>query len=419
MIGRLDPSEKSATIVGAGISGLLMGYALKKKGYQVRILERSNRAGGLIETKATPSGPAETAAHSLMVTPEIDAFFKDLGVSLSAVNPSSRARYIYRNGKMRKFPLTFRETIHTLIRFFSSPLKPIDPETATLAEWCEAYLGKPALQYLLSPFVTGVYAASPEELLLKSAFPRLVPSFPEKSLFKNLFSGSRKKTLRPQMMAPTLGMGQVVSKLTEFLSHDIAFKTEINSLPDAKNLILCVPTPELAALIREVDPNSFQALQKIHYSPIITCTVFAPDSSFDGPPPRGVGVLIPRGQGLRILGVLFNSSSFPERVQKSGHHSFTVMLGGTQDPEILNHSDAQLTDLISQDLFKLFQLSGPIESIEITRWRHAIPVYSKALSDAQSSLAQGFCGKPGRLIYSNFSKDVSLRGLIQTLDHLE
>jgi oxygen-dependent protoporphyrinogen oxidase len=419
MIGRLDSTEKSVTIVGAGISGLLIGYALKKRGYQVRILERTHRTGGLIETKATPSGPAETAAHSLMVTPEIRSFFEELGVSLSPVNETSRARFIYRNGKMRKFPLTLKEALHTFVRFFSKPLNPINPETATLAEWCEAYLGKPALRFLLSPFVTGVYAASPEELLLKSSFPRLVPAFPEKSLFKNIFSGNRKKSPRPEMMAPSLGMGQVVSQLTAFLEKEIEYHSEIVALPEALNLILCTPVEELAHLVREIDPDSSQALLKIKYSPIITCTVFVPESSFQGRPPRGVGVLIPRGEGLRILGVLFNSSSFPERVKKEGTHSFTVMVGGTGDPEVLNCSDSELTELISQDLGPLFGLAGPLESIEITRWKRAIPVYSRALNEAQERLHRGFCSRPGRVVFSNFSKEVSLRGLIQTLDHLE
>ncbi|NDF15028.1 amino acid oxidase, partial [bacterium] len=35
MIGRLDPDHRSVTIVGAGISGLLTGYVLKKRGWQV------------------------------------------------------------------------------------------------------------------------------------------------------------------------------------------------------------------------------------------------------------------------------------------------------------------------------------------------------------------------------------------------
>ena len=208
MIGRLDPNRKSVTVVGAGVSGLLAAYTLKKKGYQVRILEQSSRAGGLIETKSSIHGPIETAAHSLMVNPEISALLQELGVELSEVHPKSSARYIYRKGKMRRFPLTFFETIRTLIRIFSRPSRPIDPENATLAEWCRTYVGDAALKYLLAPFVTGVFATSPEELLLSAAFPRLVPGNPEKSLIGNLFSKRKssgtQRSKPPRMMAPRL-----------------------------------------------------------------------------------------------------------------------------------------------------------------------------------------------------------------------
>ena len=420
MIGRLDTSNRSATLIGAGVSGLLLGYALKKKGWSVRILERSRRAGGLIETRRTPAGPAETAAHSLLVTPAMEAFFEELGVALSPVHPGSRARYIWRKGKMRKFPLTFAESVHTLIRFFSRPARPVDPDTATLADWCEAHLGKPALEFLLSPFVTGVYAASPHELLLKSAFPSLVPGDPSRSLFWNLFlDKSRKKRPRSRMMAPTQGMGALIDRLRSRLENEIEYNCNIESPPEVANLIFCTPAPDLANLIAPADSLSANALKSIRYSPIITCTVFIPASSFRGAPPRGVGVLIPRNEGLRILGVLFNSSAFPGRTTGRDLHSFTVMAGGTGDPTVLDLPDAELTDLIGRDLDTLFGLCGNLHSIEITRWKSAIPVYSKELGDARALLEKGICSEPGRMVFTNFSKDVSLRALIQALDHLE
>ncbi|NDG83960.1 MAG: hypothetical protein EBX52_02855 [Proteobacteria bacterium] len=420
MIGKLDSANRTATIIGAGVSGLLIGYALKKKGYRIRILERSDRAGGLIETKRTGAGPAETAAHSLLVTPAMESFFEELGVGLSPVHPDSRARYIYRAGKMRRFPLTFRETLHTLLRFFSRPSVPIAPDTASLADWCEAHLGKPALQYLLSPFVTGVYAAAPQELLLKSAFPSLVPADPARSLFWNLFFGkNRKKRPRSRMMAPTHGMGALIDRLRSRLENEIEYNLKIESLPEDANLIFCTPAPELADLISNADSVSAGALKSIRYSPILTCTVFIPAASFRGPPPRGVGVLIPKNEGLRILGVLFNSSAFPERTTGTDLHSFTVMAGGTADPTVLDLSNPELTDLIGRDLKSLFRLSGPVHSLEIIRWKSAIPVYSKELSDAQALLEKGLCRDPGRVVFTNFSKEVSLRGLIQALDHLD
>jgi len=425
MIGSLDPKVKSVTIVGAGISGLLAGYILKKRGYSIRILEQSGRAGGLIETKSTLHGPIETAAHSLMVNPEIEALMRDLRVDLSEVHPKSHARYIYRNGKMRKFPLTFFEAIQTLIRIFSRPARPIDPENASLAEWCRTYVGEAALKYLLAPFVTGVFAASPDELLLSVAFPRLMPDHPEKSLIGNLFSkrktASGTQSRRPRMMAPTRGMADLIETLKARLAPEIEYGKKLESLPDGpfsglipenSNLVLSIPAPELATLLDSRDPVAAQALRAIEYSPLITCTVFIRSDSFTKHPPRGVGVLIPRGEGLRILGVLFNSSAFPERTKNSEIHSYTVMLGGTSDPKALELSDLEVRDLIETELKTLFGLRKPTEAIEITRWKKAIPVYSRKVRDARTALEHGLCATPGLMVFTNYSKEVSIRGMI-------
>lgn len=422
MIGRLDETKKSVTIVGAGISGLLIGYHLKKLGYRVRILEKSNRAGGLIDTLSTQWGPVETAAHSLMVTPEIEEFMKEIGVELAPVHPRSTARYIYRRGKMRKFPLTWIETLVTLVRFFSKP-RPIPKiGQASLAEWCLAYLGKPALQFLLAPFVTGVFATRPENLNLSISFPRLVPKDPSRSLFSELLSRrGGPKTSRPRMMAPLHGMKDLTVKLRAKLSEEIELLKPMDSMPiepvtgEVPNWIFTVPAPELAELISPIDPESARALRAIEYSPLITCTVFIRGDSFTRNPPQGVGVLIPRGEGLRILGVLFNSSAFPNRTSSPDLHSFTVMLGGTEDPDGLNLTDPELTDLIGRELSHLFGLRSAPEGLHITRWKRAIPVYSSVLQECQERLARGVCAASGRVVFSNFSKEVSIRGLIQSL----
>jgi oxygen-dependent protoporphyrinogen oxidase len=417
MIGKLDSSIREATVVGAGISGLLIAYHLKKNGYRVKIYDAATRPGGLIETRNTPFGPAETAAHSLMVEAPLRELFTELGVELAPVNEDSRARYIYRNGKMRKMPLSFREILSTLVRFLSRPTHPIDPASATLADWARSFLGEPVLRFLLAPFVTGVYAATPEELKLALAFPGLVPADPRRSLFWNLFFGRKKgpKKERPRMMAPKGGMEAVVRSLARALGPDLQTRVRIESLPDVPNLVLALPPPELARLLRSSDPEAAAALEKVAASPLITITAFAQSKDFSKGPPRGVGVLIPRNEGLRLLGVLFNSSSFPDRGVNPEVVSLTLMLGGTTDPEALHLSDREISGLVSQELRSLFGLRSPPLHLEITRWKAAIPLYSESLDRARKALLSGFCANRGRVVFTNYSKEVSIRGLINAL----
>ncbi|HEX8070457.1 MAG TPA: FAD/NAD(P)-binding protein [Pyrinomonadaceae bacterium] len=91
MIGTLDRTRREVTVVGAGIAGLLAAYALDRQGYEVTLLERAPRAGGLIRTRRSEYGLAEAAAHSLLVTPQVAEFCRELGVELVDVRKDARA----------------------------------------------------------------------------------------------------------------------------------------------------------------------------------------------------------------------------------------------------------------------------------------------------------------------------------------
>src|ERR1043166_4244788 len=91
MIGTLDKAKREVTVVGAGISGMLAAYALDKKGYEVTLVEERAHAGGLIQTRRTEYGIAESAAHSLLATPQVVAFCEELGVELAEIRKDSRA----------------------------------------------------------------------------------------------------------------------------------------------------------------------------------------------------------------------------------------------------------------------------------------------------------------------------------------
>ncbi|PYS44877.1 MAG: hypothetical protein DMF71_01990 [Acidobacteria bacterium] len=51
--------KPTITVVGAGFSGLVTAYYLVKAGEHVRVLEKSSRAGGLLQTIHTEHGLVE------------------------------------------------------------------------------------------------------------------------------------------------------------------------------------------------------------------------------------------------------------------------------------------------------------------------------------------------------------------------
>ena len=113
MIGTLKSDKKEATIVGAGIAGMLAAYSLDRSGYRVTLLEEKERAGGLIQTRKTAQGLAESAAHSFILTQAVRELCSELDVELVEPRKEAKAKYILRDGRLRRFPLSPCEVFGT------------------------------------------------------------------------------------------------------------------------------------------------------------------------------------------------------------------------------------------------------------------------------------------------------------------
>jgi oxygen-dependent protoporphyrinogen oxidase len=427
--------DREAVIVGAGISGLLTAYVLDQKGYRVTLFEESNSAGGLISSTHTEHGLVESAAHSFLVTDEVRAICQDLGVELSPVRPESRARFIYRRGKMRKFPLSFYEALVAFVRAYAVlSREDLSRGRATLEQWGNRHLGKAAVRYLLSPFLTGIYAAKPSEICVGAAFPALeIPrgqsllSAQLRKLRLKLFGPKerqvkqgQRKHQHKQMMAPTHGMGSLISALEKRLEVRLGDRFQkgkkLESLPEASNVILAIPAHRAAELLASKDQQLSKALSELRYAPLVTATIFVPKKAFRRVP-RGVGVLIPESEKRHCLGVLFNSSAFPGRVKdEQAWVSLTMMLGGTVYPEMVEKSDDELRALIRAELRSLFKFSESYAQsavFHVRKWKQAIPCYNSKILDAWDVARSGWCSTPGHLLVGNFTGQVSIRGMMQ------
>ena len=407
MLGTLNETHKEATIIGAGFSGLLAAYRLLQRGYRVKLYEAATRAGGLINTVQTQYGMAEAAAHTLRSSPELDALFAEL--KIPTVEARTKKKFIWRGERMRTFPLTLREAMELGLRALFMPAK---DHYDTIAEWAAHHAGKGALNAIFHPMMNGIYAASVHELSPQLVFSKLVP--PEgKTLFAHAISLQR-SGYKPRVMAPRDGMASFVNALFHAIEHhpnaQVFLNERIAALPEAANVILTTPAQVSAQILQSAFPKSAAALFNVRYAPLIAATVFLEKKTHTQP--TGVGVLCAANEPRKSLGVLFNSSTFAGRVKDEANvASYTVMLGGTQNPDVLNLPDAELNKLITDELRAVVKLMADPLEIVAHRWAHAIPVYSPALLGVHETLHTDFCAAPGRMIFGNFTGEISLRGM--------
>jgi protoporphyrinogen/coproporphyrinogen III oxidase len=429
MIGSFDQTRREATVIGAGIAGLLAAYALDRQGYEVTLLEGAARAGGLIQTRRARFGMAETAAHSLLITPQVAALCRELGVELIEVRESSRARFILREGKLRKFPLTFGEAA-SMLKHAAFARGENHLATQDLETWGRRHLGTAAVEYLLTPLVRGIYGVQPCELGLAAAFPELAVA-PGQTLLgtmlRKALRGSKQQERaathdqpkeRRRMVAPALGMGDLPTRLERRLEAQLGARfrrgVRVNDLPDVPNLVIATPAASAAQLLAPVAPALSQQLRAVKYTPLVTVTAFVARESFTRPI-SGVGVLAAASEARQCLGILFNSSAFAGRVQdETRHASFTLLFGGSTQPHWIAASDEEIALAVRAELAGILGIKGAPLELVITRQPRGVPQYSATLPQVWQTARATWCAQPGHVLFGNYTGQVSLRGMIES-----
>ena len=417
MLGSLDPRYREVTIVGAGVAGMLCAYVLDARGHRVTLIEQNARAGGLISTTPTEFGIAESAAHSFIASDAVRELCRDLGVALIEPRQESRAKFVLRAGKLCRFPLTVSEAL-SLVRH-AAFARETDQRDENLDSWAREHLGNAGADYLLSPFVRGIYGVQPIELGVSTAFPFLKLRAGQTllgAMLRRRFQRSRKQ--RKQFRAaPRDGMGALVGRLERRLDERLGLRfrkqEKITELPDAPNVILATPAYAGAELLQTRVPQLAEQLRTVRYTPIVSVTTFVERHSFSRPV-HGTGVLMPAREETKSLGILFNSSSFDYRVTNDSRFaSFTVMLGGTAHPEWLHAPDDEIRQAIKLELAALLGIREPCGTI-IHRWPAALPQYSVNLRNVWQKARDTWCIIPGRILFGNYTGQISLRGMIES-----
>src|SRR5260221_3533524 len=176
-------SSAPAVVIGAGISGLVCAYALNKAGVETVVLEASPRAGGVIRSERRDGFLLELGPQSFSGTPSLRALCAELGLADQLLQaPANAPRYVLIDGELKEVPL------NPVAMLASSLLSPTTkwkiardafgatsvPEgDESVAAFVRRKFGAELLDRLVAPFVSGIYAADPERLSLRSAFPQL------------------------------------------------------------------------------------------------------------------------------------------------------------------------------------------------------------------------------------------------------
>lgn len=425
-------NEKYVAIVGTGITGLTAAFYLKQNNIPFKIFDTSLKPGGVIQSKRNDDFVWETGPSTgTLGKPEAMELFEDLDLELLETAPSIAGnRYIWKGKKLHPLPsspisglltplFSWKDKFGILLEPFRP--KGSDPEE-TLASFVKRRLGTSILNYAVDPFVSGVYAGSPETIIPKYALPKLYAleenygSFIRGSIHKMKEPKTeRDKKATKKVFSAKGGLSRLIEKLTEkiglenmvlgvkdfsvtlngntFIVNANGTSTEFSKVVftgSARRL------PEAFPFLKE---NGLDAAFNVSYTPVMEVAVGF--KKWQGMPLDGFGALMPSKENRKILGVLFLSSLFTGRAPEGGA-MLSVFMGGIRHPEYLNFTDSEVYEIVKKEIQEtLGQKDFSPELFEITRHSMAIPQYDKNTPARIAAFAKAESMYPGLLLGGN------------------
>ena len=422
--------KQKVRIVGAGFSGLTSAYYLTRAGFAVEIFDERSQVGGMIETLQLSNGRVETAANGLLNSHPVEDLFEDLGLTIQGTNTQARKRYIYRDGRPRRWSLKIFETLRFLITLpflfiFRRHFGPRPLET--ISQFGRRILGKSASQFTIETVLQGIYAGDPERMSASQSLQRFFGPKPASRAGRQ--TEKRARLSIRGTIAPVGGMQNLMRGLerwlrehgaTFHLSHSVA-ESEVIELSSQAPVIICGSASQASRLLTDERDERSAVLRSIEMLPLITSTVFFEKSIGV----EGFGCLFPPTDQHQALGVLLNNYIFEGAVTSgaesgSRHNSTSVfsetwMLGGAlfNSPwgsDINRIADEQVLELIQGVRKSRFAAHAAILGSEITRWPQALPHYTTELERDLPSL-QGM--KRNILLMGNYLGQIGLAKILE------
>ncbi|BCS32165.1 protoporphyrinogen oxidase [Luteitalea sp. TBR-22] len=439
-------------IVGGGIAGLAVAHALRQqgagaRGVEVVVLERGQRPGGNIRTDVIDGFTCEWGPNGFLDNaPATLALVDDLGLRprLQPSDDRARRRFIWRNGRLHPLPggpidflasslLSWPGKLRIAMEPFASR-RPDGDES--IHAFASRRIGREAADVLIDSMVSGVFGGDARALSLRACFPKMWQLETDHGgLFRALLARRRQHPRRNGE-----AIGSPLGRLTSFVggSEDLVrglatrlgdvVRTGVDVQAVSRNpqgytiaiegdaplhadaVVLASGSATTARMVRGLDAGLADTLAAIPSATmVVACVGFREDQL--PAPLDGFGYLVPRSEGIRTLGVLWDSSVYPGRAPQ-GHVLMRAMLGGATDPGAIDLDDQALLDVVRGDLRRIMRIEVAPTFVKVFRHALGIPQYTVGhlarLDAAEARLA----ALPGLLLAGNAYRGVAINACI-------
>jgi oxygen-dependent protoporphyrinogen oxidase len=189
-------------------------------------------------------------------------------------------------------------------------------------------------------------------------------------------------------------------------------KDDSNDSLAADAVVLATPAYAAAGLLAGLAPRAAEQLAGIEYAAVgVVNTGYRRQQVSHRL--EGFGFLVPRSEGLRLLGTVWNSSLFAGRAP-AGCVALASFVGGATDPDILSQPDEEIFATVEAENARVLNISGPALVRQIERYARALPQYNLGHTQRLRVVREDLARLPGIFLAGNYLEGPSIGNCVDT-----
>lgn len=432
--------KKHVIILGAGISGLSAAWYLSRtdQPLDITVIEKSDRAGGWLHTEHMQDFHFEKGPRTFKVNkcPSTMQLVRELGLGdqLIWTQLKPHHRYLWLEGELHRFPTNpISFCLSPLTRGFISAIlsewkRPSKQGDETVWEFVLRRFNYDVARLFFDPMVVGIFGGDIRAISVRACFPML-KTWEEKygCVTKGWLHHWNDKRKRSKYSTDVSGvplsaifsfrngieqLPQTVMQKTPAAYHfnqDVQRvcikdnKVEVSTQERifyADALFCALPVKETSQLFEPYVPDISREFLKVP-SEGIAVVNFGYDC--DVLPVRGFGYLTPTHAQEEILGVVFDSSVFPQHNSHERETRLTIKM------EDKGREDSWYIDAALRGIRKHLGISRMPKAISFKRALRAIPQYGVGHLEKMAGLKEEFSKRlPRCFLLGNYLKGVTV-----------
>lgn len=401
-------------VIGAGIGGLAAAHRLLDRGMRVTVVEASDRVGGKLLPGEIAGARVDLGAESMLARrPEAVALAREVGLADGLQPPATATASLWTRGVLRPMPkghvmgvpgtaaaltgVLSDEGLHRIERDADLPRTEIGEDVA-VGEYVAARLGREVVDRLVEPLLGGVYAGDAYRISMRSAVPQLFQAAQTHDSLTEAVRGIQERAAAAQQTGPVFmgiegGVGQLplaVAESARARGAEILTGTPVTELRrsgaagwrvvagdrvlEADGVIVAVPAPVAAQLLRAEVPGAAAELTAVEYASMALVTLAYRRADVELP--EGSGFLVPPVDGHTIKASTFASQKWGWIADENPDVLvLRTSVGRYGETAVLDREDTDLVDVSRHDLREATGLDAmPLET-RVTRWTDGLPQY--------------------------------------------